>query len=177
MSPKPKRSLQFHTPRQKGKNDHASKLSSLTSPLTPLNGSLFRGDDDARLTASGSKKRVREEKDQFDSDLEYDDEDFSGPSKNFSNINKFSTGMSGYIMHSTSFFMIILQLIHVCLLLSTVRNNKNQLTDIERLTVYSINTHFDASTKDSFLKTLWEKKKLLITSNFSFSHNVFYKIR
>ena len=25
----------------------------------------------------------------------------------------------------------------------------------------------------SFLKTLWEKKKLLVTSNFSFSHEVF----
>ena len=27
------------------------------------------------------------------------------------------------------------------------------------------------------LKTLWEKEKLLVTSNFSFSHNVFYSIR
>ena len=27
------------------------------------------------------------------------------------------------------------------------------------------------------LKTLWDKEKLLITSNFSFSHNVFYSIR
>ena len=27
------------------------------------------------------------------------------------------------------------------------------------------------------LKTLWEKTKLLVTSNFSFSHNVFYLIR
>ena len=27
------------------------------------------------------------------------------------------------------------------------------------------------------MKTLWEKKKLLITSNFFFSHNVFYSIR
>ena len=26
----------------------------------------------------------------------------------------------------------------------------------------------------SVLKTLWEKKKLLVTSNFSFSHSVFY---
>ena len=26
----------------------------------------------------------------------------------------------------------------------------------------------------SLLKTLWEKEKLLITSNFSFSHSVFY---
>ena len=42
------------------------------------------------------------------------------------------------------------------------------------LTLYSIDTHFDASTTDSFLKTLWEKKKLLVTSNFFFSHNIFY---
>ena len=27
----------------------------------------------------------------------------------------------------------------------------------------------------SLLKTLWEKEKLLVTSNFSFSHSVFYK--
>ena len=29
----------------------------------------------------------------------------------------------------------------------------------------------------SLLKTLWEKKKLLVTSNFSFFHNVFYSIK
>ena len=29
----------------------------------------------------------------------------------------------------------------------------------------------------SLLKTLWEKKKLLVTSNFSFSHSVFYPFR
>ena len=27
------------------------------------------------------------------------------------------------------------------------------------------------------LKTLWEKEELLVTSNFSFSHNVFYSYR
>ena len=27
----------------------------------------------------------------------------------------------------------------------------------------------------SFLKTLWEKEKMLVTSNFSFSHSVFYR--
>ena len=27
------------------------------------------------------------------------------------------------------------------------------------------------------LKTLWEKEKLLVTSNFSFSHSVFYPLR
>ena len=29
----------------------------------------------------------------------------------------------------------------------------------------------------SLLKTLWEKQKLLVTSNFSFSHSVFYLFR
>ena len=44
-------------------------------------------------------------------------------------------------------------------------------------TLYSIDTHFNASTTRSFWKTLFEKKKLLVTSNFFFSHNVFYSIR
>ena len=29
----------------------------------------------------------------------------------------------------------------------------------------------------SLLKTLWEKKKLLVTSNFSFSHSIFYPFK
>ena len=29
----------------------------------------------------------------------------------------------------------------------------------------------------SLLKTLWEKDKLFVTSNFSFSHSVFYRLR
>ena len=41
------------------------------------------------------------------------------------------------------------------------------------LTLYSIVTHFDTLTTRQLLKTLWEKKKLLLTSNFFFSHNVF----
>ena len=35
-------------------------------------------------------------------------------------------------------------------------------------------TPFDAPWETSLLKTLWEKEKLLVTSNFSFSHSVFY---
>ena len=35
-------------------------------------------------------------------------------------------------------------------------------------------TPFDAPWETSLLKTLWEKEKLLITSNFSFFHSVFY---
>ena len=41
-------------------------------------------------------------------------------------------------------------------------------------TLYSIDTHFDT---ESFRKTSWEKKKLLVTSDFSFHNNVFYSIR
>ena len=44
------------------------------------------------------------------------------------------------------------------------------------LTLCSIDTHFNASTTQ-LLKTLWVKKKLLVMSNFFFSHNVFYSIR
>ena len=36
---------------------------------------------------------------------------------------------------------------------------------------------FQRINNRQLLKTLWEKKKLLITSNFFFSHNVFYSIR
>ena len=35
-------------------------------------------------------------------------------------------------------------------------------------------TPFDAPGKQTFLKILWEKEKLLVTSNFSVSHSVFY---
>ena len=45
------------------------------------------------------------------------------------------------------------------------------------LTHYSVYTHFNTPTADSFAKILREKKKLLTTSNFFFSHNVFYSIR
>ena len=38
-------------------------------------------------------------------------------------------------------------------------------------------TPFDTPGKQAFLKTLWEKEKLLVTSNFSFTHSVFYPFR
>ena len=38
-------------------------------------------------------------------------------------------------------------------------------------------TSFDVSGKEAFLKTLWEEEKMLVTSIFSFSHNVFYSIK
>ena len=35
-------------------------------------------------------------------------------------------------------------------------------------------TTFDEPGNEAFLKTLWKKEKLLVTSNFTLSHNVFY---
>ena len=45
------------------------------------------------------------------------------------------------------------------------------------LTHYHTMTPFDAPGKQAFCKTLWEKEKLRVTSNFSFSHSVFYPFR
>ena len=39
------------------------------------------------------------------------------------------------------------------------------------------NLDFQQSQDRSLLKTLWEKEKMLVTSIFSFSHNVFYPIK
>ena len=36
-------------------------------------------------------------------------------------------------------------------------------------------TPFDAPGKQAFWKLQWEEEKLLVTSNFSFSHSVFYR--
>ena len=36
---------------------------------------------------------------------------------------------------------------------------------------------FDAFEEKALLKTLWEKEKMLLTSFFSFSHNVFYPVK
>ena len=38
-------------------------------------------------------------------------------------------------------------------------------------------TPFDAPGKKAFWKTLWEKEKLLVMSNFSFTHSVFHPFR
>ena len=39
---------------------------------------------------------------------------------------------------------------------------------------HSHNDTFWRLWETSLLKTLWEKEKLLVTSNFSFSHSIFY---
>ena len=38
-------------------------------------------------------------------------------------------------------------------------------------------TTFDALEETNLLKTAWKKKKMLVTSIFSFSHNVFYPMK
>ena len=40
--------------------------------------------------------------------------------------------------------------------------------------LYHTMSTFDGPEKDRLLKTLWEKEKMLVTSIFFFSHNVFY---
>ena len=39
------------------------------------------------------------------------------------------------------------------------------------------NDTFSRPSETSLLKTLWEKEKLLVTSNFSFTHSVFYPVK
>ena len=54
---------------------------------------------------------------------------------------------------------------------------KKVLQDRSRFWICLTHSHtmtpFDAPGKTSLLKTLWEKEKLLVMSNFSFSHSVF----
>ena len=49
----------------------------------------------------------------------------------------------------------------------------------KELTLYHTNsmTTFHALEEKSLLKTFWEKKKMLVTSIFFFSHNVFYPMK
>ena len=48
------------------------------------------------------------------------------------------------------------------------------MTDLPTLTLYDIIPTFKDPCKRKPLKTLWEKEKMLVTSIFSFSHNVYY---
>ena len=67
-------------------------------------------------------------------------------------------------------------------LLKTLWGNKNQhflhfktmFYTPHRFNPFPHNDAFWRPWETSLLKTLWEKEKLLVTSNFSFSHNVFY---
>ena len=90
--------------------------------------------------------------------------------------NKWKIGFLALSFHNNK---VLLTLDHSSLTLENVgpRINDSWDSDPSENHVYSIDTHFNTSTTDWFLKTLWEKKKLLITSNFFFSHNVFYSSR
>ena len=48
------------------------------------------------------------------------------------------------------------------------------LVGSERVNPFPHNDTFWRPWETSLLKTLWEKEKLLVTSNFSFSHSVFH---
>ena len=56
-------------------------------------------------------------------------------------------------------------------LFNTMKDKTNYLT------FYSIDTRFLRINNRQLLNILWEKNKLLVNSNFSFSHNVFHSIR
>ena len=67
-----------------------------------------------------------------------------------------------------------------CFLASSISIWKYQLTPfhtiltLNDLDFFQNKPLFLRACNSSLLKTLWEKEKLLVTSNFSFSHNVFY---
>ena len=48
------------------------------------------------------------------------------------------------------------------------------IVDISLINPFPHNVTFWRPWETSLMKTLWEKEKLLVTSNFSFSHSVFY---
>ena len=52
-----------------------------------------------------------------------------------------------------------------CLELYIVKKNLKLCQSSALKTLYSIETHFDASATDSVCKTLWEKQKLLVTQS------------
>ena len=54
------------------------------------------------------------------------------------------------------------------------KSNKIQKRPFENINPFPNKPWFLRVCSTSLLKTLWEKEKLLVTSNFSFSHSVFY---
>ena len=64
----------------------------------------------------------------------------------------------------------------LCILMSNIGGSLSSavFTCIETLTLSQTSPGFYCVCGTSLLKTLWEKEKLLVTSNFSFSRSVFY---
>ena len=69
-----------------------------------------------------------------------------------------SVRLSGFVQTITTIFMDRFQ---------------SSLAHLFSLTHSHTITPFDTPAKQALLKTLWEKEKLLVTSNFSFFHSVF----
>ena len=61
-----------------------------------------------------------------------------------------------------------------CLPKTCTADKKKQGLFWERVNPFPHNDTFRRPWETSLLKTLWEKEKLLVMSNFSFSHSVFY---
>ena len=55
--------------------------------------------------------------------------------------------------------------------------DKYMYSYIPCLNTFPHNDTFWWPLETSLLKTLWEKEKLLVTSNFSFSHSIFYQFK
>ena len=79
-------------------------------------------------------------------------------------------------------------LVHTFLASAARKQNRNRFVEIlwtwfpTDVTKYALNSFLHNDTfwrpwQASLLKTLWEKEKLLVTSNFSFTHSVFYPWR
>ena len=62
----------------------------------------------------------------------------------------------------------------MCLQYKSFENTVGKGEIARNLNPFPNNTWFLCVCSTSLLKTLWEKEKLLVTSNFSFSHSVFY---
>ena len=57
------------------------------------------------------------------------------------------------------------------------RNFQKEIHISSHINPYTNKPWFLRVCSTSLSKTLWEKEKLLVTSNFSFSHSVFYPLR
>ena len=57
------------------------------------------------------------------------------------------------------------------------QDTSNKFLDLPRFKTFANNPCFLCVCRTGLLKTPWKKEKLLVTSNFSFSHSVFYPYR
>ena len=55
-----------------------------------------------------------------------------------------------------------------------IEKKKKSFTWVEKFNPFPTKPWFSCVYNEGLLKTLQEKEKLLVTSNFSFSHSVFY---